>query len=105
MMLRLRMAFLKVALCALVVSFSLVSRAGTIIKLDLGGVGPDLQMNAGGVLSTVNDGHAATAGDQDTAIAYTGFLAPLFANVTPPPAASFSLSGLQAVGAAQVPLP
>lgn len=91
--------------CVLVGVTTSFSLAGTIIKLDLGGVGPDVGMNGAGVLSTVDDGHPATAGDQDTAIVYTGFLGPLFSNVTPPPAASFTLSGLQAIGPAQVPLP
>jgi hypothetical protein len=94
---KLRLAFIAAALCALLIVSSSASRAGTtFIKLDLGGVGPDIQMNAAGALSTVNDADAATAGDQDTAINYTGFLSPLFANVTPPPSASFTLSGLQA---------
>ena len=44
-------------------------------------------------------------GDQNTGITYADFLAALFPNVTPPPSASFTLSGLQATGAAQVPLP
>jgi hypothetical protein len=86
------------AVCALVCAASSVSLAGTIIKLDLGGVGPDVGMNGAGVLSTIDDGHPGTTGDQNTSIVYTGFLSPL-PNVTIPPGppASFSLTGLQAV--------
>ncbi len=62
-------------------------------------------MNGAGLLSTVSDGVGATLGDQNTGITYADFLAALFPNVTPPPSASFTLSGLQATGAAQVPLP
>jgi hypothetical protein len=95
MLLQHRMAFVRASLCALIVSFSSVSHAGTIIKLNLGGVGPDIQMNAAGTLSTSNDGNAGTLGDQNTSIEYTGFFDPLFTDVNLPPA-SFSLSGLQA---------
>jgi hypothetical protein len=90
------MVFTRAALCAFVASFASVSHAATIIKLNLGGVGPDIQMNAAGSLSTFNDGDAATTGDQNTSIEYTGFLDPFFADVSPPPPASFSLAGLQA---------
>ncbi|HEX4415496.1 MAG TPA: hypothetical protein VH107_17825 [Lacipirellulaceae bacterium] len=96
MLMKHRMVFLKGALCALVASFSCLSQAATIIKLNLGGVGPDLQMNAGGTLSTDTDNDPTTPGDQNTAIEYTGFLDPLFADVSGSPPASFSLSGLQA---------
>jgi hypothetical protein len=96
MLLKYRMAFVRATLCTLVVSFSSISHASTIIKLNLGGVGPDIQMNAAGTLSTFNDLDGATPGDQNTSIEYTGFLDPLFADVSPPPPASFSLTGLQA---------
>jgi hypothetical protein len=49
------------------------AQAGTIIKLNLGGTGPDIEL-AGGVLSTVNDLDAATTGDQNTAILFDDFL-------------------------------
>lgn len=85
------------ALCALVS----VAPAATILKLNLGGVGPDVAMTGAGVLSTSSDGNALTTGDQDTAIEYTGFLDPLFLDV-PASVASFSLGGLQTSGPAQV---
>jgi hypothetical protein len=79
---------------------AIAARAGTIIKLDLGGTGPDVGMSsAGGVMSTVSDGDATTTGDQDTAVTYTGFLS-FLPNITNP-TASFTLSGLTAAGPAQ----
>ena len=67
--------------------------------MNLGGVGPDVGMNGGGVLSTVDDTPPGPLGDQYTAIEYTGFLSPI-PNVNPA-TASFTLSGLTAVGPAQ----
>jgi len=100
MTLKLRMTFVGVALCALLVASTSVSRAGTIIKLNLGGVGPDVGLNGGGVLSTTDDGVAATTGDQNTAVEFTDFLNPIpDINVN---AASFSLNNLVAVGPANV---
>ena len=75
--------------------FPLAARAGTILKLDLGGLGPDIAMS-GGVVSTVNDGDAATTGDQDTAIQFTDFLEPIPDITTH--TASFTLSGMTASG-------
>jgi len=83
-----------------------VTQAATIIKLNLGGVGPDVGMGApaglpGGVLGTVDQtGGPSPAGDQLTDIEYTGFL-----NFIPDlntNSASFSLNGLNAVGPANV---
>jgi len=69
----------------------------TVLKLSLGDTGPDIAMNAGGVIGTASDGNAGTTGDQNTAIEYTGFLDSLFADVTTN-SASFSLAGLQRTG-------
>lgn len=95
-----RLTSFSVGVCAL---FALVSvaPAATILKLNLGGVGPDVAMTGAGVLSTSSDGNALTTGDQNTAIEYTGFLDPLFLDV-PASVASFSLAGLQTSGPAQV---
>jgi len=65
---------LRFALCLLVIGAVSAVEASTIIKLNLGGVGPDVAMNAQGALSTVDDGVAGTTGNQNTAIEYTGFL-------------------------------
>lgn len=73
----------------------LAAQAGTILKLDLGGLGPDIGMS-GGVVSTVNDGDAATTGDQDTAVQFTDFLDSIPDINTH--IASFSLSGMTASG-------
>lgn len=59
--------------CAVLGAMSSQAQAGTMIKLNLGGVGPDIEL-AGGVLSTFDDGIAATTGDQNTAIEFTDFL-------------------------------
>jgi len=75
------------------------AQAGTIIKLNLGGIGPDIGMNGGGILSTVNDGDATTLGDQNTAIEYTDFLDGGNPDINTP-IASVSISGLAAAGPA-----
>lgn len=95
-----RLTSFSVGVCALFALAS-IAPAATILKLNLGGVGPDVAMTGAGVLSTSSDGNALTSGDQDTAIEYTGFLDPLFLDV-PTSIASFSLGGLQTSGLAQV---
>jgi hypothetical protein len=90
------------ALCAILVGTAIgaatSAQAGTIIKLNLGGVGPDIGLNGGGVLSTTDDGDGATTGDQNTAIEFTDFL-----NGNPDinaSIASVSISGLAVAGPA-----
>jgi hypothetical protein len=75
---------------------SSASNAATIIKLDLGGTGPDVFYSGGvfGTLSTVDDGDDATTGQQNTAILYTSFL-----STTPATNGSYTLSGVTATGA------
>jgi hypothetical protein len=101
MMLNLRRTFTALALCAAICLATSVAHAATIIKLNLGSVGPDVQMNGAGVLSTANDGAAATTGDQNTDVEFTGFLDGSNPDITTTNA-SFSLGGLQAVGPANV---
>jgi hypothetical protein len=91
---------LGLALGFLVIGAASAVEAGTIIKLNLGGVGPDVGMNSSGVLATVDDGIAATVGNQNTAIEFTDFLEPLQDINTA--IASFTLGGLQRLGIAQV---
>jgi hypothetical protein len=89
-----------VAACAVLFAAATLSQASTILKLNLGGVGPDIGMNGAGILSTTNDGVVATVGDQNTDIEYTGGL-----NFIPDlntDTASFTLQGLTEVGAANV---
>jgi hypothetical protein len=88
-----------VAACAVLCAAATYSQAATIIKLNLGGVGPDVGMNVG-ILSTTNDGVAATVGDQNTDIEFTGglnFIPDVNANT-----GSFTLQGLTEVGPASV---
>jgi hypothetical protein len=101
MMLKLRMVLSALTLCAALCFATSVASAATIIKLNLGSVGPDVQMNAGGTLSTMNDGAAGTSGDQNTDIEYTAFLDASHPDITTTNA-SFSLNGLQSVGPANV---
>jgi len=91
------LALLVLACVMLLVNVS-VARAGTIIKLNLGGVGPDVALNGGGVLSTINDGIPGTVGDQNTSVEFTDFLnfIPNITNNT----ASFTLQGMAATGSA-----
>ncbi len=88
------------AACALICFATSFAQAGTIIKLNLGGVGPDVQMNAGGILSTADDGIAGTTGDQNTAVEFTDFL-DAFPDISPS-VASFPLGNVTAVGPASV---
>jgi hypothetical protein len=95
MTVNLRTVLTSFSLCALLGSSA--ANADTVLKLSLGNTGPDLAMNASGVLGTTSDGNAATTGDQDTAIDYTGFMDPQFTDVTTS-TASFSIAGLQRTG-------
>jgi hypothetical protein len=83
------------AMVALLLAFH-ASHAGTIIKLDLGGTGPDTTYSGGlgGTFSTLNDGDGATTGDQNTAILFTDFLSGMGSTT-----GSYTLSGVTAVGA------
>lgn len=76
------------------------SFAGTIIKLNLGSVSPDIQYD-GTSLSTANDGVGATLGDQNTAAEFTDFLESIQADI-PTAVASFSIGGLLSQGNAFV---
>jgi len=101
MTLKLRLAFLGVVVGALIFANASASRAGTIIKLNLGGTGPDVSMTGGGILSTVMDANIPpTTGDQNTAVEYTGFLDGTFADINTP-IASFTMSNLASTGLAQ----
>jgi hypothetical protein len=84
-----------VAVCALLSLAASSLPAATIIKLNLGGIGPDVGMNAGGILSTENDGNAGTLGDQNTDVEFVGFLDGSNPDITTTDA-SFTLSGLTA---------
>src|SRR5206468_1275193 len=62
-------------------------------------VGPDVEMSAGGIFGTLNDGAAATVGDQNTAVEFTSFLDAGHPDITTP-TGSFTLAGLAASGPA-----
>jgi hypothetical protein len=100
---KLRRSLVGAAVCALIYANACALHASTIIKLNLGNVGPDLSMNGAGILGTTNDGNAATTGDQNTDVEYTGFLEPISDINTS--AASFSLSNLARSGPAIVSIP
>jgi hypothetical protein len=97
---RVSIALLAVVGCALVATFGAASYAGTIIKLNLGSVSPDIEYD-GAFLSTADDLDAATTGDQNTAVEFTDFLE-FVATDIPTAVASFSLSGLAPSGSAFV---
>lgn len=97
----LKTAVTMLALCATIFFAGSAARAGTILKLDLGGTGPDVAMNAGGTFGTVNDGNAGTTGDQNTAVNFTDFLDGLFVDI-PTSVASFSMSNVNRVLAPSV---
>ena len=75
--------------------------AGTLMKLGLGtGDGPDIAMitlpSGDQVLSTIDEGNADTAGDQDTDVGFITVL-PTETDIAPD-LASFSLSGVNLIG-------
>jgi len=71
----------------------------TIIEVHLGGVSqPDIEFT-NGVLSTVNDGDAATPGEQNTDVLFDSLLNSIADIVS---GASFTLDGVTAVGAPTV---
>jgi hypothetical protein len=86
---------------ALVVSAASATFAATnqILTLNLAGSGPNGQigMNGSGVLSTRDDGVAATTGDQNTTISYINALAGVLPNLGSP-TASFTISDLEVNG-------
>jgi PEP-CTERM motif len=94
------LAYRVIAICAFC-CLAMSSRGATIIKLNLGSVGPDVSMSGGGVFGTVSDGVAATTGDQNTDVEYTGFFDGPFPDITTTDA-SFSMTGLLATGPATV---
>jgi hypothetical protein len=89
---RLQSVIAGLALCAFVVVGEHAANAGTIIKLTLGSVSPDVGYD-GLSFSTVADGNPGTSGDQDTDVEFTDFLESEPDIISPPPA-SFTLSGL-----------
>ena len=88
----------KIFACAIfaLLLFAHASQAATMIKLDLGNVGPDLHYSGGvsGLLETIDDNPAGLTGDQATSILFTSFLSS-FGSTT----GSYSLSGATAIGA------
>jgi len=97
---RVGIALVAVVGCALVAIFGTTSYAGTIIKLNLGSVSPDIKYD-GSFLSTADDLIVGTTGNQNTAVEYTDFLDPMVADI-PTAVASFTLSGLAPSGSAFV---
>ena len=93
-MMKASLKLLSCAILALLLSFTAI-RAATIIKLDLGGVGPDLTFSGGngGILSTIDDNPAGLTGDQATNILFTSFLSGMGSTT-----GSYTLSGATAVG-------
>ena len=95
-----------VVTCAMVGLLAPATQAGTILKLGLGNDTPgDIEFTGGaaGMMSTVDDGDAATTGEQNTNIDYTSFLDGSFADVLTS-TASFTMDGLTASGAPTVHL-
>jgi hypothetical protein len=86
------------ALAACLLLGASAAHADTIIKLGLGGdAAADIELS-GGVLSTVDDGNAATTGDQQTNIEFLGFASSLLDQAV----ASFTLEGVTVSGAPMI---
>ena len=93
-------AFVRATVVAALILLPLqAASAGTILKLSLGAVGPDLEFS-GGVLSTSDDGDAGTTGEQNTAVDFSDFLSGMTDIVLPD--ASYTLNGVTASGPASV---
>jgi hypothetical protein len=69
------------------------SPAATIVKLNLSSSSSDINLDSAGLLSIFNDGNAATTGDHDTKVEFTGFLDAEYTDINSS-IASFTLSGL-----------
>ena len=76
-----------------------IASANTIIKIDFGDSVPDIEYG-GGILSSINDGNAGTAGDQNTNVLFEGVLGGVADIVGE--AASFTVDNVTAAGAASV---
>jgi len=87
------------AIGAVIGIFASTGEAGTILKLNPGTVASNIEFNSG-VLSTVDDGNAGTAGEQNTAVDFQGFLSGI--SDIPPLNASVTLNGISRVGSATV---
>jgi hypothetical protein len=96
----LQTVFVCVALCALF-GWALSSHAALIIVADLGDDAADDIELSSGILSTTDDGTAATTGDQNTAVEFVGFLDALAADINTP-IASLSLDGFTPSGQATI---
>jgi hypothetical protein len=94
----LQMVILGVASCVAFGAATSHTLAGTIIKLSLGDVSPDIEFD-GTTLSTFDDGNLA--GEQDTAAEFLDFLDSVQADFVTPPG-SFTLDGLTTSGPAIV---
>jgi hypothetical protein len=94
-MMRRSLMLLSSAVFALLLLFD-GSHAATIIKLDLGSTGPDINYSGGvfGKLETVDDNPAGLTGDQATAILFTDFLSGMGSTT-----GSYSLTDATATGA------
>jgi hypothetical protein len=95
-----RTAIRALIICAVAGIAASAAQAGTILKLNLADVGPDVGMNGLGIFQTIDDGNAATLGDQNTNIEFTGFLD--FIPDVQPNIGSFSMHNLQELGPANV---
>jgi hypothetical protein len=104
-------AIQKVAVCGaislaaavFILSAAPSAKAGSIIKLSLGGDSPpDVQYSAG-IFSTVDDSDGSTSGQQNTAVDFLDFLSG-FPDITTP-TASYTLSGVTAAGPADISIP
>jgi len=95
----LRMIIVGVATCALFCTMSRVTVAGTIVKLNLGNVSPDIEFD-GTTFSTADDGDASP-GDQNTAAEFLDILDSVATDIVTADA-SFTLDGLMTSGQAFV---
>lgn len=95
-----RLAIFAGMICALFGAVDRDTFAGTIIKLNLGSVSPDIKFD-GSFLSTASDAVPGTLGDQNTAVEFTDFLEFVAPDI-PTSIASFSIGGLAPSGSAFV---
>lgn len=83
-----------------ILGFVSSAQAASIIKVGLSETAPDLIFD-GTTFHTINDGNAATLGDQNTNVNFVGFLVGVQPDITTA-VASFTLSGVSLVGGPNV---
>lgn len=93
MLRKLRLGSLALMLCAFLTTSPLRTHAATILEMSLGDSTTDIEYS-GGTLHTVDDGNAATIGEQDTGVLFLNFIDGFAPDILSAPLGSLTLAGL-----------